>query len=863
MKIFTKQEAYEASLEYFRGDSAAAKIWADKYALKDADGNLYEKTPDAMHKRLAKNLARIENNYRNPVSEEKIYSLLRNFTYLVPQGGPMAGIGNDFVLTSLSNCFVVPSAKDSYGGIMFTDQQQVQLMKRRGGVGHDMSKLRPVNTLANGTKLKGDTGMPLYMHRFSNSTREVAQDNRRGALMLSVSINHPDSDRFIDMKLDTEKVTGANVSVRITDEFMESVEDNTDFIQTFPIDLSINQHTAFVENYSEDQLTKGKLYPLKYEGDEEYKGTYAKIIDAKELWAKIINGAWKSAEPGILFWDTILSESPAAGYGPDWKEESTNPCGEIPLNPYDSCRLLAINLYSYVENPFTVNSFFNYDKFKEHVTIAQRLMDDIVDLEIEKLDKIIDKITSDPEEDYIKSLELDLWKNIRSRAKQGRRTGLGITGEGDMLAAMGYTYGTEYATKFAEDVHKTLAVTSYTSSITLARERGAFPLWSYYKDQESNFIKRVQKEFSYETTYEHQVYGRRNIGNLTIAPTGTTSFMTQTTSGIEPTFLPVYKRRRKTEDPSKSVFVDESGDMWEEFVVVHHKLRDWYNINKIGEFGIDKKEIEELTDDELDQIVKLSPYYKATSADVDHFEKVKMQGSIQKWVDHSISVTINVPKETTKETIDKLYTLAWKYKCKGVTVYRDGSRSGVLLSNKEEKSIDTITYANAPKRPKTLKVDIYNKVALGKSFTIVVGVLDGKPYEIMAFDQISQQEFPNEITVGTLTRVNKHHYRLEGFKKDKKFIIDNIMSLMSDDEKFQTRDLSRDLRYGIPIGPICDDIDRSSFVSSFRKVMGRVLKNYLTNDDVKDTCPDPNCGAELTFKDGCKTCPTCGWSACG
>ncbi len=679
MVKYTRDEVLSSSLKYFKGDELAANVWTDKYCLKDSEGNYYERTPDDMHKRLSKEFARIEAKYPNPMGEQEIYELFKDFKFVVPQGGPMAGIGNDFVITSLSNCFVIGNEgeSDSYGGIMKIDQEQVQLMKRRGGVGHDLSHLRAKGLVANGSKLKGDTGMTLYMGRYSNSTREVAQDNRRGALMLSTSIKHPDAEEFIDMKLDTTKVTGANVSVRIDDEFMTAVELNKNYIQQFPID---------------------SLKPLM-----------TKTINANTLWNKIVHNAWKSAEPGILFWDTVLRESPTAGYGEEWKPVSTNPCGEIPLCPYDSCRLIAINLFSYVKNPFTIASYFDWKLFKDHVRKSQRIMDDLIDLEIEKIDKIIDKINNDPESLEIKSVELNLWKKIRKKAVNGRRTGLGVTAEGDMLAAMGLRYGTKEATNAAVQVHRRLAIHAYESSIDMAKERGCFNIWNFGKDLISSFVWRVREELSDSYAEKLLKYGRRNIALLTIAPTGTTSLMTQTTSGIEPVFLPFYSRRRKTDDVSKCNFKDEVGDMWEEFFVIHPKLKMWYEVNNIGAVGFDDLHIEQLGEDDLNEVFKASPYYKSTSSDIDYIEKVRMQGEIQKWVDHSISVTVNMPSSATEKMVSDVYTQAWKFGCKGVTVYRDGCRSGVLISSNENKKEDDIEYKSAPKRPKTLEVDLYFK----------------------------------------------------------------------------------------------------------------------------------------------------------
>lgn len=826
-----REEVLKTAINYFKGDDLAANVWVDKYCLKDSEGNYYESTPDDMHRRMAKEFARIEAKYPNPISEQEIYELFKDFKYVVPQGGPMAGIGNDFVITSLSNCFVIGNEgeSDSYGGIMKIDQEQVQLMKRRGGVGHDLSHLRAKGLVANGSKLKGDTGMTLYMSRYSNSTREVAQDNRRGALMLSTSIKHPDAEEFIDMKLDTTKVTGANVSVRIDDEFMTSVELRKDYIQQFPVD---------------------SLNPLM-----------TKTINASTLWNKIVHNAWKSAEPGILFWNTILRESPTAGYGEEWKPVSTNPCGEIPLCPYDSCRLIALNLFSYVKNPFTVDSYFDWKLFKDHVRKAQRIMDDLIDLEIEKIDKIINKINNDPESLEIKSVELNLWKKIRKKAVDGRRTGLGVTAEGDMLAALGLRYGTKEATNAAVQIHKRLAIHAYESSIDMAKERGCFNIWNFGKDLISSFVWRIHKELSGSYAEKLLKYGRRNIALLTIAPTGTTSLMTQTTSGIEPVFLPFYKRRRKTDDVSKCNFKDEVGDMWEEFFVIHPKFKMWYEINHIGAVGFGDLHIEQLNEDELNEVFEESPYYKSTSGDIDYIEKVLMQGEIQKWVDHSISVTVNMPSSATEKMVSDVYMQAWKFGCKGVTVYRDGCRSGVLISSKDNKKEDSIEYKSAPKRPKTLEVDLYFKTALKRNWMIIVGIFNSKPYEIFAFEQPSITDFPKDIEKGKLTKVAKRHYKLTASKAGKEYVIDNIINLMNGDEQYQTTSFSLELRHGIDPKFIVDDIDKSSFITSFRKVIGRTLKNYIKDGDTGGKCP--NCSNQLRYESGCKTCPSCGYSQCG
>lgn len=1144
MEIYSKNLVYTETLRYFKKDDLATKVWIDKYALKDKDGNIYEKTPDDMHRRISREFARIESKYKNSLTEEEIYQLLKSFKYIVPQGSPMFGIGNDFALTSLSNCFVVGSnnGSDSYGSIMRTDEEQVQLMKRRGGVGHDISHLRPSGAMANNSVLAGMAGSTLYMERYSNSTREVSQGDRRGALMLSIDVRHPDVDKFIDAKLKQGRVTGANISVKITDKFMEAVKSNGDFLQTFPIKFD-----AGLDSY--EGLEYGKLYNLD-------NGGYMKRVRARDIWDKIIQNAHASAEPGVLFWDKILSESPADCYEKEWKTVSTNPCftgdtmiavadgrngvsikelsesgdkflvycarkgkssgnrskywkteikrakafktgnknvveiflsdgssfkctpdhrlalpsgkyveakdslglrlekfytfsnkntnksyrhinsktdghskqyrkiwdyhmgeydgrlfnidhidsdskndfpnnlqllsvedhkkktkrkgsdnpimkiagteylslysrraniagngmrygwdeeeieakiiefdlkysnrleelrpkdinvdfsedvyvediidrgfedvyditvednhnfyiitksdddrymncsgvlvhncGEIPLCPYDSCRLLALNLYSYVSNPFTEDADFNYTLFSSHVNIAQRLMDDIVDLEIEKINKIILKIQSDPESDNIKQVEIALWQKILQKAIEGRRTGLGITGEGDMLAALGLRYGSDDAIEFSEKIHEMMAVESYRASIRLAEERGAFPIWSFEKERENPFISRIidSQFFGLQDFQNYKLHGRRNISNLTIAPTGTTSLMTQTTSGLEPVFLPYYKRRRKTQDETKSVFVDEVGDMWEEYTVFHHKFVDWFEINYPQ---APKDLIYNLNDKELKRYVEQSPYYGATSADVDYLGKVRLQGKVQRWVDHSISVTVNMPEDATIETVAGVYELAHEVGCKGMTIYRDGSRSGVLISETREdsKRVNKI-YNDAIKRPHTLQCDVYN-ISRGKQpFTIVVGLLNEKPYEIFALEKLSNLDFSDKITKGELKKVKSKTYELTGLHNGNKYVVPNIIDFMSLDEQKDTRKYSLMLRHGIRPKFVIEQINEYATISSFDKVIAKALSNYLNGETVKQDKQCPNChSTNLKNETGCVTCLECGWSKCG
>ena len=692
-KTYTQDEAFQSSLEYFKGDELAARVWVNKYALKDSYGNIFEKNPDDMHRRLAREIARIDNRYPNPLSEDAIFEVLRDFKYIVPQGGPMTGIGNDFQIASLSNCFVIGNEgpSDSYGGVMKIDQEQVQLMKRRGGVGHDLSHIRPKGSPVKNSALTS-TGIVPFMERYSNSTREVAQDGRRGALMLSVSINHPDSESFIDAKMTEGKVTGANVSVKIDDEFMRAVINDEEYVQKYPV---------FSEN------------PM-----------YTKTIKARDLWNKIVHNAWKSAEPGILFWDTIIRESVPDCYADlGYRTVSTNPCGEIPLCPYDSCRLLAINLYSYVQHPFSKDARFDFPLFKEHVAIAQRIMDDIIDLELEKIDAILAKIHADPESDELKGVEIRLWEKIKQKANEGRRTGVGITAEGDMLAALGLRYGSDEAIDFAVEVQKTLAVEAYRASVYLAKDRGSFKIYDTRREENNPFILRL-KEAAPDMYADMVKYGRRNIACLTIAPTGTTSLMTQTTSGIEPVFLPVYKRRRKVNPNDQNVhidFVDESGDSYEEFIVFHHKFAEWMRVN-----GYDTAK--NYTNEEVDQLVQQSPYYKATSNDIDWVAKVRMQGQVQKWVDHSISVTVNLPSDVTEELVGKLYIEAWKSGCKGCTVYRDGSRAGVLVSNKDKKP--EVQEEMPSKRPIELDADVVRFQNNKEKWIAFIGLYNGRPYEI-------------------------------------------------------------------------------------------------------------------------------------
>jgi ribonucleoside-diphosphate reductase alpha chain len=835
---YTQDEAYEASLSYFKGDDLAARVWVNKYALKDSHGVVYELTPDDMHQRLASELARIENKYPNPLSQSDIFALIRNFEYLVPQGGPMTGIGNPHQIASLSNCFVIgnPGESDSYGGIMKIDQEQVQLMKRRGGVGHDLSHIRPRGSAVKNSALTS-TGIVPFMERYSNSTREVAQDGRRGALMLSVSINHPDAEDFIDAKMEQGKVTGANVSVRIDDGFMQAVTDNKDYTQKYPV---------FSDN---PQFTN--------------------TIKAKKLWNKIIHNAWQSAEPGILFWDTITRESVPDCYADlGYRTVSTNPCGEIPLCPYDSCRLLAINLFSYVDEPFTAKARFNEQLFKDHVAKAQRLMDDIIDLELEKIDDILAKIDADPESAEVKRIEKDLWLNIRKKADEGRRTGIGITAEGDMLAALGIRYGSEEGNAFTEQVHKTIAVETYRASVNMAKERGAFGIYDAEREADNPFIQRLRE--ADPKMYDEMVkHGRRNIALLTIAPTGTTSLMTQTTSGIEPVFLPVYKRRRKVNPNDKNVrvdFVDEVGDSWEEYTVFHHRFKQWMEVN-----GHDTGK--NYSEKELQALVKKSPYHKATSNDVDWLSKVHMQGAVQKWVDHSISVTINLPEDVSEKLVGKLYLEAWKSGCKGVTVYRDGSRSGVLISNEESSADELVDFPT--KRPEILECDVVRFHNNKEKWIAFVGTIGGKPYEI--FTGLADDEdgifLPRSVENGLIIKSfmadgsSRYDFQFTN-KRGYKTTVEGLSHKFNPEYWNYAKLISSTLRHGMPIEKVVELINSlqldSESINTWKNGVTRALKRYIADGTEVSKGECDNCGStELIYQEGCLTCKSCGSSKCG
>ena len=844
-QIYSYDEAYEESLRYFQGDELAARVWVNKYAVKDSFGNIYEKSPEDMHWRIANEVARIESKYPNALTAKELYDLLDHFKYIVPQGSPMTGIGNDYQVASLSNCFVigVDGAADSYGAIIKIDEEQVQLMKRRGGVGHDLSHIRPKGSPVKNSALTS-TGLVPFMERYSNSTREVAQDGRRGALMLSVSIKHPDSEAFIDAKMTEGKVTGANVSVKLDNAFMQAAVDGKPYLQQYPIDSS--------------------------------DPTFTKEIDASTLWKKIVHNAWKSAEPGVLFWDTIIRESVPDCYADlGYRTVSTNPCGEIPLCPYDSCRLLAINLYSYVVNPFKPNAYFNFDLFKKHVALAQRIMDDIIDLELEKIERIMHKIDEDPENDEVKRAERVLWEKIYKKSGQGRRTGVGITAEGDMLAALGLRYGTEEATEFSEKVHKTVALGAYRSSVEMAKERGAFEIYDNKREQNNPFIQRLA-EADPELYEEMKKYGRRNIACLTIAPTGTTSLMTQTTSGIEPVFLPVYKRRRKVNPNDTNVhvdFVDETGDAFEEYIVFHHKFVTWMEAN-----GYDPSK--RYSQEEIDELVAKSPYYKATSNDVDWLMKVKMQGRIQKWVDHSISVTINLPNDVDEDLVNRLYVEAWKSGCKGCTVYRDGSRSGVLISAKSDKNKkEELPPCKPPTvvevRPRILEADVVRFQNNKEKWVAFVGLLDGHPYEIFTGLQDDDEGIllPKSVTSGRIIKnidedgTKRYDFQFEN-KRGYKTTIEGLSEKFNKEYWNYAKLISGVLRYRMPIEQVIKLVGslqlNSENINTWKNGVERALKKYIQDGTEAKGKKCPNCGNEtLVYQEGCLICTTCGASRCG
>ena len=845
-QTYTYDEAFEASLQYFKGDELAARVWVNKYAVKDSFGNIFEKSPEDMHWRIANEVARIEAKYKNGLNAQQLYELLDHFKYIVPQGSPMTGIGNDFQVASLSNCFVIgiDGAADSYGAIIRIDEEQVQLMKRRGGVGHDLSHIRPKGSPVKNSALTS-TGLVPFMERYSNSTREVAQDGRRGALMLSVSIKHPDSEAFIDAKMTEGKVTGANVSVKLDDAFMQAAVNGTPYKQQYPVDSD--------------------------------QPVFTKEIDASALWKKIVHNAWKSAEPGVLFWDTIIRESVPDCYADlGYRTVSTNPCGEIPLCPYDSCRLLAINLYSYVVNPYTKEAYFDFDLFKKHVALAQRIMDDIIDLELEKIEKIIAKIDSDPESEEVKEAEKHLWEKIYKKSGQGRRTGVGITAEGDMLAAMGLRYGTEEATEFSEQVHKTIALEAYRSSVNMAKERGAFAIYDSEREKNNPFINRL-KEADPNLYEEMKKYGRRNIACLTIAPTGTTSLMTQTTSGIEPVFMPVYKRRRKVNpnDPQTHVdFVDETGDAFEEYIVFHHKFVEWMTVN-----GYDPTK--RYTQEEIDELVEKSPYYKATSNDVDWLMKVKMQGRIQKWVDHSISVTINLPNDVDEALVNRLYVEAWRSGCKGCTVYRDGSRSGVLLSTKKDKKDkkEELPPCKPPTvvevRPKVLEAEVVRFQNNKEKWVAFVGLLDGHPYEIFTGLQDDEEgiSLPKSVTTGRIIKNideegnKRYDFQFEN-KRGYKTTIEGLSEKFNKEYWNYAKLISGVLRWRMPIDRVIKLVDSlqldSENINTWKNGVERALKKYVTDGTSAEGQKCPNCGNEtLVYQEGCLICKTCGTSRCG
>ena len=845
-KTYNYDEAYNATLEYFKGDELASRVWVNKYAMKDSFGNIYERTPADMHWRIANEVARIEAKYPNALSAQELFDLMDHFKYIIPQGSPMTGIGNDFQIASLSNCFVIglDGSADSYGAIIRIDEEQVQLMKRRGGVGHDLSHIRPKGSPVKNSALTS-TGLVPFMERYSNSTREVAQDGRRGALMLTVSIKHPDSEAFIDAKMTEGKVTGANVSVRLDDEFMQAAIEDRPYMQQYPIDSD--------------------------------RPMVSKEINANALWKKIVHNAWKSAEPGVLFWDTIIRESVPDCYADlGFRTISTNPCGEIPLCPYDSCRLLAINLYSYVVNPFTSEARFDFELFKKHVALAQRIMDDIIDLELEKIERILEKIDADPESEEIKGTERHLWEKIYRKSGLGRRTGVGITAEGDMLAAMGLRYGTEEATEFSEQVHKTVAIEAYRSSVNMAKERGAFKIYDAEREKNNPFVNRI-KETDPELYEEMVKHGRRNIACLTIAPTGTTSLMTQTTSGIEPVFMPVYKRRRKVNPNDENVhidFVDETGDAFEEYIVFHHKFLTWMEVN-----GYDPNK--RYTQEEIDELVTKSPYYKATSNDVDWLMKVRMQGRIQKWVDHSISVTINLPNNVDEELVNRLYVEAWKSGCKGCTVYRDGSRAGVLISAQKDskKNEEEECRCKPPQvvevRPKVLEADVVRFQNNKEKWVAFVGLLNGHPYEIFTGLQDDEEGIvlPKSVTRGRIIKnydeagIKHYDFQFEN-KRGYKMTVEGLSERFNKEYWNYAKLISGVLRWRMPIEQVIKLVSSLQFdsenINTWKSGVERALKKYVQDGTEAKGIKCPNCGHEtLVYQEGCLICKTCGSSRCG
>lgn len=833
-----KEEILKSCTEYFKGDTLAADVWINKYALRDGN-KVYELNPDEMHRRLAREFARIEHKYKNPLSEDDIYELLKDFKYIIPQGSPMAGIGNNFQVVSLSNCFVIgnPANSDSYGGILKIDQEQVQLMKRRGGVGHDLSHIRPKMSPVKNSALTS-TGIVPFMERYSNTTKEVAQGGRRGALMLSISIKHPDAEDFIDAKMELNKITGANVSVKIDDEFMRCVASGKPYKQQFPINSD--------------------------------NPSVIKEIDARELWKKIIHNAWQSAEPGVLFWDTIIRESVPDCYASfGFKTISTNPCGEIPLCAYDSCRLLAINLYSYVKHPFTPEAEFDFELFKQHVQKGQKLMDDLIDLEMEKIERILAKIESDPEPEGIKRTEKELWLNIKMKCLEGRRTGFGITAEGDMLAAMGLTYGTDEATAFAVEVQKTLACSAYRSSALMARDRGAFPIYDYKLEENNPFIQRL-KSADEELYSLMKQYGRRNIALLTIAPTGSVSICTQTSSGIEPAFLVSYRRRRKV-NPNDSEatisFTDDEGQAWEEYNVLHHKFAVWAEINGYNVADL----VHKYTDEQLQEVIAKSPYNNATANCVNWVNKVKMQGAIQKWVDHSISVTVNIPKETSEEVVDKIYQTAWESGCKGMTIYRDGSRNGVLVSG-SSKNNNTFTETKAPKRPKKLEADIIRFQNDKEKWIAVVGLYEGRPYEIFS-GKAASFVLPNSVEKGWVIRVKEEdnlpaRYDFQFLDNDGyKVTIEGLSRMFKKEYWNYAKLISGILRHGMPITNVIELISKLTLdtdsINTWKNGIARALKKYVKDGTIVEGEKCPQCGGKIIYTSGCKQCSDCGWSKCG
>lgn len=851
---YTYNEAMESSLNYFNGDELAANVFLGKYALKDKQDNLVESNPEDMHWRIANEFARVEKNkFKNPMSAKQIFSYLDKFKYIVPQGSPMFGIGNNYQIVSISNCYVTTSPFDSYVSIISTDNEMAQISKRRGGVGADLDNIRPLNSPVSNAA-RSSTGVTPFMKRYSNTIREVGQSGRRGALMLTISVHHPESVILLDseeeakpiiipgnkesntrdihtttefynpnvtdfctIKFDRTQVTGANISIKLTDEFMEAVKNGTTYEQRWPVDAR--------------------------EKGEEPK--FSKQVDARRVWRKIIHAAWQVAEPGLLMWDHVRTWNAIDCYEKyGFKTTCTNPCSELPLCEHDSCRLLVQNLYSYVVNPFTKDSYFDFDLFKEHARIAQRLMDDMIDLELEKIDQIISKIDSDPEPDKIKKFERDLWVSIREKCFNGRRTGTGVTATADTLAALNIQYGSDKSIKILDEIHRIQKLECFRSSVEMSKEIGSFPVWNWDIEKDSLFLKQIEKEDK-DLYNSIKVHGRRNIGLLTVAPTGSVSILTQTTSGVEPLFkLDPYIRNKKINPNDKNAridFTDQNGDSWQRFPVYHPKVNDWMKIT--GEKDISK-----------------SPWFGSTANDLDWTQRVKVQSAIQTHIDHAISSTINLPENVSESNVAKIYETAWEFRCKGMTVYRDGCRSGVLVSKTEANKDKNpkIHKTTAPKRTKEVECDIHHTKSRGEDFFVIVGMLDSQPYEVFA----GKNKDVTHSKKGVLTKNKRGHYEL---KAEDGSVIENVCDLLTDEQAVITRMISLSLRHGSDVAFIVDQLEKSpGDMTNFGKAMARVLKKYINDGEKVSGAECPECNnSQVVRESGCKTCKNCGWSACG